>query len=48
MFTGCSHTVEKGCAVLQAVADGAIQRSRHASYKAMYDEVKDIPDWKKT
>ena len=48
MFTGCSHTVEKGCAVLQAVSDGKIPRSRHASYRAMYDEVKDIPDWKKS
>ena len=42
-FTGCSHTVEKGCAVLQAVADGRISKSRHESYKYMYNEVKSIP-----
>lgn len=46
MFTGCSHTVEKGCAVLQAVKDGDIPRSRHDSYRRMYDEVKNIPEWK--
>ena len=47
MFTGCSHVCEKGCAVIQAVKDGKIQLSRHNSYKKMYDEVKDIPEWKK-
>ena len=44
-FTGCSHTVEKGCAVLQALADGKISKSRHESYKYMYNEVKAIPKW---
>lgn len=45
-FSTCSHTCEKGCAVLQAVEDGRLSRSRHNSYKAMYDEVKDLPAWK--
>ena len=31
-FVGCSHTKEKGCAVLEAVRRGEIQKSRHASY----------------
>ncbi len=44
-FAGCSHTVEKGCAVLQALADGKIEPTRHASYAAMYEECKAIPDW---
>lgn len=44
-FTSCSHTVEKGCAVLQALSDGKISPSRHESYKAMYNEVKAIPKW---
>lgn len=44
-FTGCSHTCELGCAVIEAVKNGEIPASRHASYKAMYDEVKSIPDW---
>lgn len=44
-FTSCSHTCEKGCAVLEAVNEGKIKRSRHDSYVAMYNEVKDIKQW---
>lgn len=44
-FTSCSHTCEKGCRILQAVADGEIEPSRHKSYVAMYNEVKDIKEW---
>ena len=44
-FTTCTHTCEKGCAVIEAVKAGYIPQSRHSSYRAMYDEVKDIPEW---
>ncbi len=44
-FVGCSHTCEKGCAVLQAVNDGKIAKSRHESYLQMYDESKMIKEW---
>ncbi len=44
-FTGCAHICEKGCAVIEAVKDGRIPVSRHNSYKQMYDEVRNIPDW---
>ena len=44
-FTSCSHTCEKGCAVLKAVEEGEISRSRIDSYIAMYNEVKDIKEW---
>lgn len=44
-FTSCSHTCERGCAVIDAVENGEIPVSRHNSYKFMYDEVKSIPDW---
>ncbi len=44
-FTSCSHTCEKGCAILAAVEEGKISRSRHDSYKAMYEEVKDLKKW---
>ena len=44
-FTSCSHTCEKGCAVLKAVEEGKISRSRIDSYSAMYNEVKDIKEW---
>lgn len=45
MFTSCSHTVEKGCAVIDAVNSGGIAASRHLSYKLMYEELKDIKAW---
>lgn len=44
-FTGCSHTVEKGCAVLDALARGEISPSRHESYLQMYNEAKEIKSW---
>lgn len=44
-FVSCSHTCEKGCAVLEAVEEGRISKSRHESYVAMYNEVKDIKEW---
>lgn len=44
-FSTCSHTCDMGCKILEAVEKGEIHESRHESYKAMYDEVKDIGDW---
>lgn len=38
-FTDCSHTVEKDCAVLNALKNGIISKSRHESYKAQYKEI---------
>ncbi|MBI3832115.1 MAG: ribosome small subunit-dependent GTPase A [Planctomycetes bacterium] len=35
-FNNCSHTVEKGCAILAAVAAGAIHPRRHESYVRIY------------
>lgn len=39
-FRDCSHTVEKGCSVLQALKDGKISPSRHESYVRISEEVK--------
>ena len=44
-FVGCSHTKEKGCAVLEALRSGAIQKSRHASYVRLYEELKPLKEW---
>lgn len=46
-FTSCTHVKDKGCAILEAVANGEIEKSRHESYIAMYDEVKAIKEWDK-
>ena len=44
-FVGCSHTKEKGCAVLRAVKDGVIPRSRHDSYLRLFQELKSVNAW---
>ena len=44
-FQGCSHTKEKGCAVLEAVRAGKIPRSRHLSYLRLHEELKPLQDW---
>jgi len=44
-FVGCSHTKERGCAVLAAVERGDIQPSRHQSYLRLYEELKPLQDW---
>jgi len=44
-FVGCSHTREKGCAVLEALRRGEIQKSRHESYCRLYEELKPLRDW---
>lgn len=46
-FSSCTHSCEKGCAVLQAVEEGKIHPSRMESYIAMYNEVKDVKEWQK-
>lgn len=44
-FSDCAHICEKGCEVVAAVEAGIISRSRHESYKAMYEEAKQIKEW---
>lgn len=44
-FTGCAHVKEKGCAVLDAVEQGLIPKTRHESYVSLYNSVKDIKEW---
>ena len=44
-YLGCSHTKEKGCAILQAVQDGEIAPSRHESFVAMVGEAKANEAW---
>lgn len=44
-FQNCSHTKEKGCAVIKAVQDGIIPKSRHESYVEMYEQAKQLKEW---
>lgn len=44
-FPSCTHTVDKGCAVIEAVGEGKIPASRHESYKTLYNELKGLKKW---
>ena len=44
-FRDCAHVCEKGCAVVEAVERGEISKSRHESYKTMYEEAKQLKEW---
>ena len=44
-FPDCAHIKEKGCAVVEAVNNGLIPKSRHNSYVEMYEEAKLIKEW---
>lgn len=46
-FVGCAHVKEKGCAVLEAVAEGKISPSRHRSYVRLYTLAKEKKPWEK-
>lgn len=44
-FSDCSHTKEKGCAILEAIKNGDISKSRHDSYCEMFENAKLLKDW---
>lgn len=46
-FQDCAHVKERGCAVLEGLAQGAIQPTRHQSYVRLYEQLKAVPDWKR-
>ena len=46
-YTKCTHTKEEGCAVLEKMARGGISAERHRNYIALYDEIKQTPEWKR-
>ncbi len=44
-YTKCSHTKEDGCAIVEAVREGRIAPSRHASYVELYNTLKQKKKW---
>lgn len=44
-FNGCRHMGDKGCKVCELVENGVISRSRHDSYKTIYEEIKVNKKW---
>lgn len=45
-YTKCTHTKDEGCAVLEALRDGKIAKSRHDSYLELYAVLKEKKAWK--
>lgn len=39
-YTKCTHTKEEGCAIIEALERGEIAKSRHESYKLLYEILK--------
>ena len=44
-FTSCTHTGDGGCGVIKALQNGEIEKSRFDSYKALFNELKDLKPW---
>ena len=44
-FDDCSHVKEQGCAVLEALEQGKIGPTRHASYVRLYEKIKEYKEW---
>ena len=45
-YTKCSHTKEEGCAILRAVREGEIPKTRHESYLELHGVLKNKKKWK--
>ena len=46
-FDDCAHVKEAGCAVLEALGQGKIQKSRHESYVRLYSQLKEQKAWER-
>ncbi len=44
-YRGCTHIAEEGCAVIAAVENGDIPRSRYESFSGIYNDIKDKRAW---
>ena len=44
-YTDCGHLCEDGCGVVNAMKDGIIEKSRHESYRLLFEELKNKNEW---
>ena len=44
-YTKCSHTTEQGCAIVEAVRSGEIEKCRHESFVELYHTLKNKKKW---
>lgn len=47
-YTKCTHTKEEGCAILEKIKAGEFPESRHESYLALWEILKNHKDWEKS
>lgn len=46
-YKKCTHLCEDGCAIVEALHAGRIEKTRHESYVELYTILKDKKEWKK-
>ena len=46
-FLDCAHIKEPGCAVLEALAQSILQKSRHDSYVRLYEQAENYKEWER-
>lgn len=46
-YKKCTHLCEDGCAIVEALSEGKIEKSRHESYVELFNILKDKKEWKK-
>lgn len=46
-YVKCTHTKEEGCAILDGMANGDFSATRHESYLALYEQLKNKHFWDK-
>ena len=46
-YKKCTHLREEGCAIVEALDAGKIEKTRHESYVELYTILKDKKEWKK-
>ena len=44
-FLDCAHIKEPGCAILDALSAGCLQKTRHVSYIRLYKQAEEYKDW---
>ncbi len=44
-YTDCTHTADEGCAIVKAVKEGRIGKSRHEAYRELYTILKEKKKW---
>jgi ribosome biogenesis GTPase len=44
-YSDCTHVCEDGCRVIEAIGNGLVSKSRHESYRALFEELKNKNEW---